>query len=241
MRQPIDPLLRLLLGVALFLPLCLALWWWFLQEPLVNLLAHTTGLISPWLWPDAVLGIGLRGEMGVIVALPPPLSDPTRFMTLPLPLSRATVILPLFWGLALATPGRKLLRRLLFGTLALLPVALLTVLLYAQFQLVLYRTHIPLLTETPPTDYALALPSSAVSYQLWGLGRQLAVLVLPVVAPLLTWFLLHRHFLRSVLLSGWLWRSTQAAPPISPTASTLLDPETPQTATRSSVRLDPKE
>lgn len=66
------------------------------------------------------------------------------------------MILPLFWGLTLATPGQALLRRLLLGTL-LLPVAFIMVLLYAQFQLALYRTHLPALTETPPADYILAL------------------------------------------------------------------------------------
>lgn len=224
MRRPLDPLLRLLLSAALSLPLCLALWWWFLREPLVQGLAYTLGFISPWLWPETVLGIGLAGEMGALVTLLPPLSDPTRFMTLPLPLGRSTVILPLFWGLVLATPGRALLRRLLFGTVVLLPVALIMILLYAQFQLALYRTHLPLLTEIPPADYALALPDHPLLYQLQGLGRQLAVLVLPVVAPLLIWLLLHRSFLRTIILGGWLQRSAQTVSPLPPTAPVPRDP-----------------
>lgn len=225
MRRPLDPLLRLLLSAALSLPLCLALWWWFVREPLVNLLAHTLGFISPWLWPETVLGIGFAGQVGALVTLLPPLSDPSRFMTLPLPLGRSTVILPLFWGLALATPGRALLRRLLLGTVILLPVAFSMILLYAQFQLALYRTHLPLLTEIPPADYALALPDHPLLYQLQGLGRQLAVLVLPVVAPLLTWLLLHRSFLHTIILGGLLQRGAQTASPLSPTAPASLDPE----------------
>ncbi len=105
----------------------------------------------------------------MIVSLLPPLTDSARmFMALPVSFNRAAVILPLFWGLTLATPGRALVRRLLLGTLLLLPVAFVMVLLYAQFQLALYRTHLPALTETPPADYALALPDSPLAYYLFG-------------------------------------------------------------------------
>lgn len=210
MRRPLDPLLRLLLGIAICLPVCLGLWWWTIRKPLAAWLGHGVGLASQWLWPESVLGVGLDGDKGLIVSLLPPLTDSARtFMALPLPFNRATVILPLFWGLTLATPGRALLRRLLLGTLALLPVVYVMVLLYVQFQLALYRTHLPLLTETPPADYALALPDSPALYHLWGLGRQLAVLVLPVVAPLLAWLSLHRPFLRTVILGGLLRRSAR--------------------------------
>lgn len=79
-------------------------------------------------------------------------------------------------------------------------------LLAAQFQLVLYRTHLPALTETPPAVYALALPETPLAFYLWGLGRQLAMLVLPVVAPLLMWLSLHGAFLRLIILGGLLRR-----------------------------------
>lgn len=226
MPRPLDPLLRLPLGAALCLPLCLGLWWWVVREPLVKLLVHAVGLVGPWLWPETVLGIGLDGDKGLIVSLLPPLTDSARlFMALPLPFNRSTVILPLFWGLTLATPGRALLRRLLLGTLLLLPVVLAMILLYAQFQIALYRTHLPLLTETPPAEYALALPDSPWRYHLWGLGRQLAVLVAPVVAPLLAWLWLHRAFLRTVILGGLLHRGARSGskPPSSPPVS--LEPK----------------
>ena len=221
MPRPLDPLVRLVLGAALGLTLCLGLWWWFVRGPLINLLVHALGLVGPWLWPETVLGIGLDGDKGLIVSLLPPLTDSARmFMALPVSFNRAAVILPLFWGLTLATPGRALLRRLLLGTLLLLPVAFVMVLLYAQFQLALYRTHLPALTETPPADYALALPDSPFAYYLWGLGRQMAVLVLPVVAPLLAWLGLHRPFLRAVILGGLLRRGARAGatPPGAPPA-----------------------
>lgn len=198
------------------------LWWEFVRVPLIQLLVQGTGLVSPWLWPEAVLGVGLNNDIGLIVSLLPPLTDSAQmFMALPLPFNRATVILPLFWGLTLATPERALFRRLLLGTLILLPVAFVMVLLYVQFQIALYRTHVPLLTEIPPAEYALALPDPPMLYYLWGLGRQLAMLVLPVFAPLFTWLLLHRSFLRAVILDGWLRRGARrnaissALPPAS--------------------------
>ncbi len=130
------------------------------------------------------------------------------------------------WKSTLATPGRALLRRLVIGAAILLPVAFIMILLYAQFQLALYRTHLPLLTEIPPADFALALPDSPLGYYLSGLGRQGAVLVLPVVAPLLTWLMLHRLFLRTVILGGWLQRAARLNPqPSLPSPPVPLDPE----------------
>lgn len=219
MRTPLNPLVRLLLGLVLSLPLCLGLWWWFLREPLIQLLGQAVGLVSLGLWPEVVLGLGFKNHLGLIITLTPPLTDPPRlFMALPLSFNRAVVIFPLFWGLTLATPGRALLRRLLIGALILLPVALVMALLYAQFQLVLYRLHQPMLTETPPTDFALALPDSPAAAYLWGLGRQLAVLVLPVVAPLLVWLGLHGSFLRTVILGG-LRQRREPSPSASPAPS----------------------
>lgn len=224
MRRPLDPLLHLLLGAALSLPLCLVLWWWWVREPLIIGLAHAVNLVSPWLWPETVLNVGLRGDLGLIITLLPPLTDSAEmFMALPLSFNRAVVILPLFWGLTLATPARALLHRLLLGAILLLPVVFVMVLLYVQFQIALYRTHLPALTETPPALYALALPDSPATYYLWGLGRQLAVLVLPVIAPLLAWLLLHRAFLRTVILGGWLQRGTRSHATCSPSPSVPPD------------------
>lgn len=217
-----DPLLRFLLGAVLFLPLSLALWWWFVREPLAQGLGYAVGVVSRWLWPEAVLGVGVEGDRGLIISFIQPLLDaPQLFMALLLPFNRSTVILALFWGLTLATPGRGLLRRLLIGTCGLLPIIFAGILLYIQFQLAIYRTHVPILTEMPPSDFALAMPDSPLLYHLWGLGRQLAVLVLPVLAPLLAWLALHRPFLQKITrgsLLNWGVRST-ASQPTSPTLS----------------------
>ena len=46
-----------LLAAALCLAACLALWWWYLRDPLITGMAWAAGLVSPWLWPDTVLDI----------------------------------------------------------------------------------------------------------------------------------------------------------------------------------------
>lgn len=224
MHRPRDPLLRFLLGAVLCLPLSLAAWWWFAREPLAQGLGYAVSLASRWLWPEAVLGIGVEGDRGLIISLIQPLLDsPQLFMALLLPFNRATVILALFWGLTLATPGRGLFRRLLIGTCSLLPIIFAGLLLYVQFQLALYRTHLPILTEIPPSDFALALPDSPILYYLWGLGRQLAVLVLPVLAPLLAWLALHRSFLQKIIPDGFLRRGIAAAPRQSASAALSME------------------
>lgn len=212
----LDPLWRWLLGAVLALPASLTIWWWWLREPLIEGLAQALGWFSPWLWPDAVLGLGRQGDLGLLITFIPPLTEPpSLFMALPLSFNRATVIFPLFWGLTLATPGRGLFRRLLVGTALLVPVTLLIAVLAAQFQLVLYRTHLPMLTDLPPSDFALVLPDGPLVRLLSGLGRQLAVLVLPIGAPLLLWLSLHGAFIRRVisggLLDGYLSRPAAGA------------------------------
>lgn len=200
-----NPLGRWLLSVALSLALCLGGWWLFLRESLIEGLAKSVNFIVPWLWPDTVLSVLLQDHLGSIVTLIPPLTDPLGpLMALPLSFNHAVVVFPLFWGLTLGTPGRARFRRLLLGTAILWLIAFAMTLLYVQFQLVLYRTHQPMLTEIPPRYYALALPDSPTATYLWGLGRQLALLVLPIAAPLLLWLALHGAFLRAVILGSLL-------------------------------------
>jgi len=120
--------------------------------------------------------------------------------------------------LTLATPGRGLGRRLLLGTALLLPIAFAMVLLSTQFEFALNRTHLPMLTRVPPPYFFLSLPDAPTVYYLWGVGRQLATLILPLVAPLLVWLALHDGFLREHLLKGLLARRTRSSLPSPPPA-----------------------
>ena len=206
-----------LLSVALSLAGCFALWWWFLRDPLVILLAQAAALVSPYLWPEAVLDIKIRDHQAWIISMVPTLSEPPQLFTvMPLVLSRAVAIFPLFWGLTLATPGRGLLRRLLLGTFYLLPVALVMALLTTQFQFALYRTHLPMVTLVPPPHFVMDLPDSPLVYYAWGVGRQFATLILPLVAPLLVWLSFHERFLRNFFPQGLRLRPSS---PLSPSPS----------------------
>ena len=217
-----------LLSVVLSLLACFALWWWVLRAPLVSLLAHTVALVSPYLWPETVLDIKIRDQQAWIISMVPTLSDPPQLFTImPLGLSRAVAIFPLFWSLTLATPGRGLPRRLLLGTLYLLPVAWVMALLTTQFQFALYRTHLPLVTLMPPPHFVMALPDSPGVYYAWGVGRQLATLILPLVAPLLVWLSLHEGFLRHFFPHGLRRRPSPGLPaPMPAVAPTALVPAT---------------
>ncbi len=203
MRPPRDSVWRWLLSAALSVAVCQALWWWSLRDPALAGLAQAVGVLSPVLWPDTVLEVRMQEHQPWIVSLIPTLTDPPRLFTvLPLKLNRALVIFPLFWGLTLATPGKGLPRRLLLGTALLLPIALGMALLTTQFEFALYRTHLPMLSRVPPADFLLALPDTPTAYYLSGLGRQISVLVLPLVAPLLVWLGLHEAFLRTLRHAG---------------------------------------
>jgi len=231
-----------LLSVALALVLCFGLWWWWLSDLLIALLAQGVTLVSPYLWPETVLDIKLQGNQPWIISLVPTLSDPPQLFTLmPLILTRAVAIFPLFWGLTLATPGRGLLRRLLLGTLYLLPVALGMALLTTQFQFALYRTHLPLVTLVPLPHFVLELPDSPAAYYAWGVGRQLATLILPLIAPLLVWLGLHERFLSHFFPQGFTRRQKPLTP--LPTASPAAEPPAPPScsgpATTTTPPLDP--
>ncbi len=176
--------------------------------------AQAIAFVSPLFWPDTVLDVVIQGDRAWIISLIPTLTDPPRlFTTLPLRLNRAVAMFPLFWGLTLATPGRGLGRRLLLGTALLLPIAIGMILLSTQFEFALNRTHLPTLTRMPPPYFILSLPDTPTAYYFWGVGRQLATLILPMISPLLVWLALHGSFLRDIPLGGLLKRRTLASPP----------------------------
>ena len=212
MLLPRDPVWRWFLGTLISVPACLAVWWFYLRDPLLTGLAWAVGAAAPLLWPETVLDLKMQGGQAWLISLVPTLTDPPRLFTpLPLPLNRAVAVFPLFWGFTLATPGRGLARRLLLGTVILLPVAFLMAVLTTQFHFSLFRTHVPALTLMPPSHFGMVLPDSPTAFYLWGVGRQLSVLVLPIVAPLLVWLGLHGDFIRNLLFARLTGRTVLAA------------------------------
>jgi len=164
-----------------------------------------------------VLDLKIQGGEVWLISLVPTLTDPPRLFTpLPVSLNRAVAVFPLFWGLTLATPGRGLARRLLLGTVVLFPVAFIMVLLTTQFHFSLFRTHVPALSLMPPSHFGLVLPDSPTAFYLWGVGRQLSVLVLPIVAPLLVWLGLHGDFIRNILFARLTRRTVVPVTPPPP-------------------------
>ena len=229
MLLPRDPVWRWFLGTLISVPACLAVWWFYLRDPLLTGLAWAVGAAAPLLWPETVLDLKMQGGQAWLISLVPTLTDPPRLFTpLPLPLNRAVAVFPLFWGFTLATPGRGLARRLLLGTVILLPVAFLMAVLTTQFHFSLFRTHVPALTLMPPSHFGMVLPDSPTAFYLWGVGRQLSVLVLPIVAPLLVWLGLHGDFIRNLLFARLTRRSVDVATPpavaaVTPPASSAVD------------------
>ncbi len=131
MLLPRDPVWRWFLGTLISVPACLAVWWFYLCDPLLSVLAWAVGAAAPLLWPVTVLDLKMQGGKACLISLVPTLTDPPRLFTLlPVSLNRAVAVFPLFWGFTLATPGRGLARRLLLGTVVLLPVAFIMALLY---------------------------------------------------------------------------------------------------------------
>lgn len=201
MRRPGTA--RPLLGALLALAATLALWWFWLGHYLAASLLFPVGLVLQGLAPDEMLGLGFRRETGfVLLTTLAPLNQPAVLAEVPIQLTRFTFIFPLFWGLVLATPVAvgKRLRQLFVGTtLVLFPCAVLMTAMYALFKLGLTINHQAYLTELPPPYYVLHLPYPDWLYHLLGVGRQLALLVMPTMVPLLAWGGFNHELLRAAL------------------------------------------
>ena len=204
MRLPHNPLWRWLLGTLIGVPACLALWWWYLREPLLAGLVWTVDTAAPLIWPETVLAVKVKGGQAWIISLVPKLSDPPSLFTFfSLPLVRAVAVFPLFWGLTLATPGRGLTRRLLLGTIYLLPVAFVMALFIIQSAL----------TLKSPCLFGLVHPVSSHALYLWAVVGKLSIQVLPMVAPLLVWLGLHGDFIRTILAARLTRRAVRSIEP----------------------------
>ena len=191
----------------------MALWWFVIRDPLIDVLSYGVNVLATGLMAEHIIDVATQGDVWLVTTSLSTIDNPMSLVGIPIPATRFTVSLPLFWGLALATPTAARLRQLLLGTLMLLPVVLLMILLLIQFKLGLTINHQPALTEMPSVNYVLALPYPDLLYHLMGVGRQLAVLILPTLAPLFVWGLLNKRFIRGVVLEGLLTRLGKASPP----------------------------
>lgn len=203
----------------------MVLWWFWLRDYLILLLQYGATFVIENMMADKIIALvsqlDAKGEnivWGLNTSLSP-ISDPRNLITIPISTNRFTVCFPLFWGLVLSTPGNAKFKQLIAGTLILLPIALLISLLLIQFKLALYINHQAILTEVPPGEYVLALPFPDYQYYLMAVGRQLAMLVLPTLAPLLVWGAINQTFMRNLIFEGLLARATNrtavSSPPVT--------------------------
>ncbi|KAA6187802.1 hypothetical protein F2Q65_00735 [Thiohalocapsa marina] len=236
MLPPSAELRRFGLGLLLAMPVAMALWWFLLAPYLMLAMEPLVEWTLRLLWPQWGLGLEAKETLWQVNTTLPILEQPLRSAVFGLPWKRFSVAFALFWGLALATPGaRPVLRRvrqLLLGSLAgIAPLVILMAVLYFHFELAVLINHRPYLTVQPPPYHVLALPYADWQFHLIGVGRQLALLILPTLGPVAVWAALNQPFLRAVVLSG---PSAQIATSLPARASNSL----PTTASTASDRAD---
>ena len=191
------------------MPLSLVFWWFFGREYCLLLLQWLVSGITDLLLADKIVGIEANNMAWLLKTSLSTVEKPLETVGLPVATNRFTVGFGLLWGLVLSTPGISHWRQVLLGTLMLIPIATLMAMMYIQFQLALNINHQPILTEVPRGEYLLALPYPDYLYYLMAVGRQLAVLVLPTLAPLAIWSLLNRRFVQGVILESVLTQTTR--------------------------------
>ncbi len=203
-NQPLssNPLPRFFGDILVFMPLSLVIWWFAARFLLIILIEPGLRLSTEWLMADKLVELSSIGVAWVFKTTLSPINEPMVLAGFLVPNTRFTVVFPLFWGLVLATPRIQTLKQLALGTLILLVVSLPMVLMYTQFKLGLLINHQAALTEIPHGPYLLTLPYPDYLYYLMGIGRQLSLLVLPTLAPLLLWGLLNQGFIRRLIVSG---------------------------------------
>lgn len=191
------------------MPLSLAFWWFLGREHCLLLLQWLVSGVTDLLLADKIVGIESNNMAWLLKTSLSTVEKPLETVGITVATNRFTVGFGLLWGLVLSTPGISHWRQLLLGTLMLIPVATLMAMMYIQFQLALNINHQPILTEVPRGEYLLVLPYPDYLYYLMAVGRQLAVLVLPTLAPLTIWSLLNRRFVQGVILESVLTQTTR--------------------------------
>ncbi|MFO1350865.1 MAG: exosortase H-associated membrane protein [Gammaproteobacteria bacterium] len=198
-RHRSNPLRAFGMGLAIAMPCCLAFWWFIARNHLLLLMEYVIHPLSALLFANHVIGLDSQASLWTLKTSLSPIDNPLNLVAIPVSTTRFTICFPLLWGLILAMPERRKIHQLITGTLLLFPLALLIVLLLIQFKIALYINHQPIVTETPRGPYLLALPYPDFVYYLTAVGRQLAMLVLPTLAPLLIWGVLNFTFMRTLL------------------------------------------
>lgn len=199
---PPSPLPRFALRVLLVMPVVILVWWYGMRWPLLEALGRLVEPGARWLMSGYIVDMVSQGGMWQFRTTFAPLGKPLDVVAIGLPPSRFTVAFPLLWGLVLATPGARRLWQLGVGTLVLIPAVVAMLLVFLQFRIGLYVNHQAIVALQPPEFYVDALPFPQWAYYLMAVGRQLAVLVLPTLIPLLLWGTFNRTFIRRLIATA---------------------------------------
>lgn len=190
-----NPLYAFLLKGALWLPLCLGLWYWqaeWFNWPTAMVSGWILHGLFPWVesveWSQRVIDVVTTLRMDNVP------SQEGRYATLvaeanPLIYSYG---LPLFVALFMASGEAKRWRKLLLGVLLLIPFQTWGVCFDILKQVAI----------TAGQGVADQADFSAWQREVIALGYQLGYLILPTLAPIVLWLMLSPQFIPMLMLEG---------------------------------------
>ena len=194
--MPRNPLYLFLLKAALWLPLCIGLWYWkaeWFSAPAVAvsgwiMQSNFSGWVESVAWAQRVFSVATALKPGMTPGMP------EGEYTLMLEVNPLTYGfgLPLFAALLLAGSETKRWRKLALGALLLIP-----------FQV--WGICFDLLKQAAVTSGAdVSAQTGFASWQieLIALGYQLGALILPALAPVGLWLAFNRSFIPVLVLEG---------------------------------------
>lgn len=203
-----DPVLRWLTLLILWLLPLSAAWWLGGAEWALRLLRVLAGSILPHCFPQGVseivlqadqswkvrTGLAIQGEFPAAMAI---------FFVDKTILLRIVMGFPLLWALLLATPGSRL-KRIAWGTLLLGGLSLLGIGMHVWALMAVMLNH-----QASLIDESLVPPPFRVSvdsypewlFHLSGFAHYLAVLIMPVIAPVLIWVMLCPRGVKRLVVS----------------------------------------
>ena len=203
-----NPLYAFFLKAALWLPLCLALWYWK-AEWFNGPAAIVSGWIMRGLFPGWVQAVEWsQRTISLVTTLRVPMVPGVNEGKVAVMVAEANPLLytyglPLFAALLLASGEAKRWRKLVLGALVLIP-----------FQA--WGICFDLLKQVAIT--AGPAVAAQTGFSPWqresiALGYQLGTLILPTVAPVVLWLALNRQFIPALMLDRALQGKGDFAPP----------------------------
>ena len=208
LARPRDPLRRWLLGLMLWLLPLYAAWWLGGAEWVLRWLRVVADALLPHLFPQGVSEIVQEANQSWKVRTGLVIQDVFPFTMAILFVAKTTLLrivmgFPLLWALLLATPGRTL-KRLTWGTLLLAAVSLLGIggHIWALVA-TLFNHQVSLIDENliPPPFRVAVDPYPDWLLHMSGFAHYLALLIVPIIAPVLLWVMLCPHGVGRLVVS----------------------------------------